>query len=154
MGNDQLISKIASAIGDNNHISLDDKKNIALKVASQMLSVAAEKQEEMLEKIAKMQAQIDGFVEEKRANEKHDLVKEVVGIMFESGVLTKQAMIEKEEELLKLDIPGINIIKDTLLSIPPKAASEGFNELTFLCGDNNIREKASFATVVAEYGKN
>lgn len=153
MSNYELIEKISAVIGSESDLSFKDKNRIALKAASGMLKAAADKQYEMEKQIISLQNKVAAFEKQKELDSKGELVTEVVALMFENGAITKYAMEEKEKELLKLDIPSIKIIKDTISSIPSKTASESVCDLTFLMGDNKIEKKESFAATVAQFGK-
>lgn len=139
---DILVEKIASSVGINDTKTSNQTKNAALKVASQMLKVAAENQRQLELKIAQLSLEIDGYKREKDGIAKQALADEISNNMFEKGLIKKSDIDSKSRELMQMEIKALEIFGNTISDIPEKTAEESVSDLTFLYGNNNIKEKA------------
>lgn len=158
MDKEILIEKIADSVGMNDGKSLNQTKNTALKVASQMLKVAAEKQRQLelqiaqsqLE-IAKLSSEIEGYRREKDGFAKQALAEEISNNMFEKGLIKKSDIDSKSKELAGMEMTALEVFGNTISSIPEKTAGESVSDLTFLCGNNNIKEKETMAGAINSF---
>lgn len=146
-----LIEKIAKSAKLNCN-SAENKKDTALKIASEMLKVAAEKHRKMEIEIAKLSLENNKFKNEKLASEKEQLVDTLVDTMFEIGMIKKADIEAKKEEFMVMDKTAIELFKNTVDSIPPKTAGY-VSDLNFLFDDNNIIEKENLSTAIGNYIK-
>lgn len=146
-----LIEKIASVAELNCNDS--NKKDTALKIASQMLKVAAEKQKDLELKIAELSLENSKFKQEKIASMKKEIVDDLVLEMFNKGVIKKSDIELKKEELEDMDENSLKVLKNTISSIPEKTAEEYVSNLNFLYGDNNIKEKENLCNAINNYLK-
>ena len=140
MDKEILIEKIASSVGINDTQTLN-QKNAALKVASQMLKLAAENQRQLELKVAQLSLENDNYKREKDGMAKQALVDEISNNMFEKGLIKKSDIESKSRELMGMEISALEVFGDTISSIPEKTAEESVSDLTFLYGNNNIKEK-------------
>lgn len=156
---EKLISKIASSAGIESPVKTLEKES-ALKAASIALKMAAQSQREwehekkaMLTTIEKLSSEIENIKEDRSLAEKTVMAKETAELMFEKGMIKKSEIQSKIEELAQLDIKGIEVMNNTVSNMPEKTASEYVSDLTFLCEDNNIREKETLSGSLTSYFK-
>lgn len=150
MKNKILIEKIASVIDLKNE---EDKKNNALKVASQMLKIAADKQRELEVKLAKVSMENNKFKLEKEANEKSQFIEQLVENMYQKGIIKKADIENKISEFSIMEKKALEILSETILSVQDKVADEGVSDLNFLYDDNNIIEKENLSSAINNYFK-
>ena len=151
MDKDILVEKIANSVGVNSGQSLDQTKNAALKVASQMLKVAAENQRQLELKIAQLSLEIDNYKREKDGMAKHALASEIANNMFEKGLIKKSDIDSKSRELEGMETNALEVFGNTISAIPEKTAEESVSNLTFLYGNNNIKEKETMAGAIKSF---
>lgn len=149
-----LIDKIASCVGiDSKHPQSDDVKVQALKVASEMLKVAAENQRALQFKVAQLSMEIDDYKKDKAQSLKKARVESIVSQMFENDMIKKSDIESKIQELENMDSEALDVFEKTISSIPKKASEEYVSDLTFLYGDNNIIKKDTLDSAIGNFIK-
>lgn len=151
MDKELLVEKIANSVGIENNQKTSQVKNAALKVASQMLKVAAEQQRQYELQIAKLSFEIDTYKREKDDMAKQALANEISNSMFEKGLIKKSDIDNKSRELMSMEIHALEVFGNTISSIPEKTAQDSVSDLTFLCGNNNIKEKETMAGAINSF---
>ena len=151
MDKEILVEKIANSVGMKNDREIGQTKNVALKVASQMLKVAAEQQRQLELQIAKLSLEVDNFKREKDSMEKHARANEISNNMFEKGLIKKSDIDSKARELMGMENCALEVFENTISSIPEKTAEDSVSDLTFLCGNNNIKEKETMASAINSF---
>ena len=123
-----------------------------------MLKVAAEKQRQLeLQiaqselQIAKLSSEIEGYRREKDGFAKQALAEEISNSMFEKGLIKKSDIDSKSRELAGMEMTALEVFGNTISSIPEKTAEESVSDLTFLCGNNNIKEKETMAGAINSF---
>lgn len=155
------IRKIAKEIGvEKSHSSIGDTKT-ALKVASELLKQAAYKQrsseseiDNLKSKIATLENEINTYKQEKLAEEKENKVCRIVNNMYQKGIIKKADTDIKKEEFQKLSMDALDAMETTVLLIPEKKSEEYVSDLTFICGDNNIKEKDDMSASIKNFINN
>lgn len=151
MDREDLIEKIASSVGIEKNQSVNQTKNVALKVASELLKVAAENQRQLELQIAKLSLEVDNYQREKDGIAKQALADEISHNMFEKGLIKKSDIENKNKELIAMDIEALEVFGNTISSIPEKTANESVSDLTFLYGNNNIKERETMAGAINNF---
>lgn len=150
-----LVEKIASSIGiDISKECSDDKKLQALKLAAEMLKVAAEKQRELEFKNAQLYRENNELKQSKESEAKRLRAENIANLMFENEMIKRSEIESKINELSNMDAESLAVIENTVNSIPKKAEEEYVSSLTFLCGDNNIVEKDTLSRAIGKFIKN
>ena len=154
----ESIRKIANEIGiQKSHSSLGDTKT-ALKVASELLKQAAYKQrsseseiDNLKNKIASLENEINTYKQEKLAKEKSNKIHKIVNSMYQKGMIKKADTETKEEEFQKLSMDALDAMETTVSLIPEKKSNEYVSDLTFICSDNNIKEKSTMQDSLLDF---
>ena len=146
MDNRILINKIAAEIGCDNG-SEYGVKNHALKLASDMLKVAAEKLRESELKNAEISSQLDNIQKDNEHLQKVKMAEEVVSIMFNKGLIRKSDKESKIQELSEMDTKALEVMRETMMDITEKTASEFVSDLTFLSCNNIVEEESNIGTM-------
>ena len=155
------IRKIAEEIGvEKSRSSIGDTKT-ALKVASELLKQAACKQrsseseiDNLKSKIATLENEINAYKQEKLAEEKENKVCRIVNNMYQKGIIKKADTDIKKEEFQKLSMDALDAMETTVLLIPEKKSEEYVSDLTFIYGDNNIKEKDDMSASIKNFVNN
>lgn len=150
---ESIIDKIATSVGinDTEVNSSVKSKNAALRVASEMLKVAATKQRELEIKVAQLSLEVDNFNRDRDNLNKQKLAKEIASGMFEKGLIKKSDISVKSEELEGMETIALEMLGNTIQSIPEKIANDNVSDLTFLYGDNNIKEKKTMVNAINDF---
>lgn len=153
-----LLSKIAKEIGVVKTSEDKIKPAEALKVASEMLKKSASHNRdlenriaELEEKNASLKQKVNSYEELKLAEEKNNKINSIVDDMYNKELIKKSDIEDKKDELSKLSSEALDIMKNTIDLIPiEKHAQEYVSNLTFVYGDNNIKEKGTMSTAIKE----
>lgn len=151
MDREILVDKIANSVGIEESHNNGQTKNAALKVASTALKVAAEKQRQLELQIAKLSLEVDTYKREKDGIAKQALASEISNSMFEKGLIKKSDIDCKSRELMSMEVQALEVFGNTISSIPEKTAEDSVSDLTFLCGNNNIKEKETMAVAINSF---
>ena len=151
MDKENLVNKIASSAGIDSSYQSSQKKNDALKLASHMLKVAADNQRHLEIEIAKLSLELETYRAEKDVMTKQAMISEISSDMFEKGLIKKADIDSKNRELDTMDVKSLELLQDTISLIPEKKAEETLSNLTFLYGNNNIKEKETMAGAINNY---
>lgn len=157
MNKNESIKKIADEIGIKKPQGLFNDTKTALKVASELLMKAASKQrnsdneiDDLKNKVASLENQLNCYKQEKLAEEKTNKVCKIVDSMYHKGILKKADTETKKEELQKLSMDALDAMETTISMVPEKKAQEYVSDLTFVCGDNNIKDKKDLSSSLAD----
>lgn len=139
-----LIKKIASYVSDepNDIDSDEDTKNKALKVASTMLKMAAEKHKNLEVQIQKLALENEALSLENFNKQRRIDSEKLANDMFHKGLIKKSDIATKTDELFKMEKDAFLIVEEAMNNIPEKKASDEYiSSLTYLHDDCIIKDK-------------
>lgn len=140
--NENLIDDLMKTAGfETSHSSKSDPKTELLKQSSTLLKVAAEEIRKKDSEIARLAIKNKAFQEKEENDRRDKKISSIVESMFEKGMLKQTDLEDKKNELKALDSATLEAIEKTVSEIPEKKAEFGYSELTFLSGNNNIKDK-------------
>ena len=71
--------------------------------------------------------------------------------MYQKGMIKKADTETKEEEFQKLSMDALDAMETTVSLIPEKKSNEYVSDLTFICSDNNIKEKSTMQDSLLDF---
>lgn len=134
----ELLNKIAGNIDEFDIKKGSSRKEGILKLASFALKSAANKQEELIEKIAQLEDENKKLKEAQMSREKEKRVDNLIKLMFDNSLIKKKEMESKKQYLLERTDNELSVLEENVKSIPKRNNRDSISDLTFLYNDNNI----------------